>query len=70
MTRIYFEKAGFRSFHKAFAEKRKLKTKFNLHCKIIENADGTAYLSITSVNEKSQRLLRELGFNEIKVEAI
>ena len=70
MTRVYFEKAGFKNFHRAFVEKKELRNKFNINCKINTNEDGTATLNVTSVYEKSQNILRSYGFNEVKVEAL
>ena len=69
MTRIYFEKKSFKNFHRAYTEKKRLR-KVNLNCKIIENEDGTCKLSITSINEVSQNLLKESGFKVVKVESL
>ena len=68
MTRFYFEKS-LKNFHIAFTEKKRLK-KVNLHCKIIENVDGTYKLKITSVKEASQNLLLKEGFKVVKVESL
>ena len=70
MTRIYFEKEGFKSFHRAYAEKTELRQKFNIYCKINENEDGTVTLNVTSVKEDSQNVLRSYGFKEVKVETL
>ena len=70
MTRIYFEKEGFKSFHRAYVEKKELRQKFNIYCKINENEDGTATLNVTSVKEDSQNVLRSYGFKEVKVETL
>lgn len=72
MTRIYFEKEGFKNFHRAYTEKKRLRKDFNINfnCKIIENLDGTCKLSITSINEVSQNLLKESGFKVVKVESL
>ena len=70
MTRVYFEKAGFKNFHRAFVEKKELRNKFHIHCKISSNEDGTATLNVTSIYKNSQDLLRSYGFNEVKVEAL
>ena len=70
MTRIYFEKEGFKNFHRAYTEKKELRQKFNIYCKINENEDGTCKLSITSINEVSQNLLKESGFKVVKVESL
>ena len=69
MTRIYFEKKSFNNFHRAYTEKKRLR-KVNLHCKVIENADGTYKLEITSVKEASQNLLLKEGFKKVKVESL
>ena len=69
MTRIYFEKEGFKNFHRAYTEKKRLR-KSNLNCKIVENSDGTCKLWITSINEVSQNLLKESGFKVVKVESL
>ena len=70
MTRIYFEKEGFKNFHRAYTEKKELRQKFNIYCKIIENEDGTCKLSVTSIKEDSQNVLRSYGFKEVKVETL
>ena len=71
MTRVYFKKTGFETFHKALVFKRELRTKFNIYCKQIEkNENGTYEINVTSVKENSQNLLRNYGFEEIKAEAI
>ena len=70
MTRIYFEKEGFKNFHRAYTEKKRLRKDFNVNCKIIENEDGTCKLSVTSINEMSQNLLKESGFKAVKVESV
>ena len=70
MTRIYFEKEGFKNFHRAYVEKKELRQKFNIYCKIIENEDGTCKLSTTSIKEDSQNVLRSYGFKEVKVETL
>ena len=70
MTRIYFEKESFKSFHRAYVEKKELRQKFNIYCKIIENEDGTCKLSVTSIKEDSQNVLRSYGFKEVKVETL
>ena len=70
MTRIYFEKEGFKNFHRAYTEKKELRQKFNIYCKINENEDGTATLNATSIKEDSQNVLRSYGFKEIKVETL
>ena len=69
MTRIYFEKKCFKNFHRAYTEKKRLR-KVNLYCKVIENADGTYKLEITSVKESSQNLLLKEGFKKVKVESL
>ena len=70
MTKIYFEKEGFKSFHRAYVEKKELRQKFNIYCKIIENEDGTCKLSVTSIKEDSQNVLRSYGFKVVKVESL
>ena len=70
MTRIYFEKEGFKNFHRAYVEKTELRKKFNIYCKINENEDGTATLNVTSIKEDSQNVLRSYGFKEVKVETL
>ena len=70
MTRIYFEKEGFKSFHRAYVEKKELRQKFNIYCNINENKDGTCKLSTTSIKEDSQNVLRSYGFKEVKVETL
>lgn len=69
MTRFYFEKKSFKNFHRAYTEKKRLE-KVNLHCKVIENADETYKLKITSVKEASQNLLLKEGFKVVKVESL
>lgn len=69
MTRFYFEKKSFKNFHRAYTEKKRLE-KVNLHCKVIENVDGTYKLKITSVKEASQNLLLKEGFKVVKVESL
>lgn len=68
MTRLYFEKKGFKNFHRAYIEKKELKTKFGINCKVVENVDKTAKLEVTSVKEISQNLLKERNFAVVKVE--
>ena len=68
MTRLYFEKKGFKNFHRAYIEKKELKTKFGINCKVIEKEDKTAKLEVTSVKEISQNLLKERNFEVVKVE--
>ena len=70
MTRIYFEKEGFKNFHRAYVEKKELRQKFNIYCKINENEDGTATLNVSSIKEDSQNVLRSYGFKEVKVETL
>ena len=70
MTRIYFEKEGFKNFHRAYTEKKELRQKFNIYCKINENEDGTATLNVNSIKEDSQNVLRSYGFKEVKVETL
>jgi hypothetical protein len=70
MTRIYFEKDGFKNFCRAYAEKKELRQKFNIYCVISENENGTMKLNVTSVKEDSQNLLRSYGFKEIKAETL
>lgn len=70
MMRVYFEKAGFKNFHRAYVEKKELRQKFNIYCKINENEDGTATLNVTSIKEDSQNVLRSYRFKEVKVETL
>ena len=70
MTRIYFEKEGFKNFHRAYVEKKELRQKFNIYCKINENEDGTVTLNATSIKEDSQNVLRSYGFKGVKVETL